>query len=84
MQEKQAEISSYKCSPAGDGAKTQQLNDKIKKLKEKLAQTRAEAEEKKRIFLKKSENDDKYIEALKQELEKLKKSSLPNIKKKAQ
>ena len=53
-----------------------QLYEKIKKLKDKIDRNQAEAEEMKRHFLLKSEKDDRYIELLKQELEKLKN---PNI-----
>ena len=55
--------------------KSQDLHAKIKKLKEKIEEKNAETEEIKRVFLVKSEKDNKYIEVLKLEIEKLRSKS---------
>ena len=51
--------------------KNQELYQKVKQLKEKLEKSRQSTEEVKQIFLLKSEKDDKYIEMLKLEIERL-------------
>ncbi len=51
--------------------KNQELYQKVKKLKEKLEKSRQSTEEVKQFFLLKSEKDDKYIEMLKNEIERL-------------
>ena len=51
--------------------KNQELYQKVKQLKEKLEKSRQSTEEVKQFFLLKSEKDDKYIEMLKLEIERL-------------
>ena len=62
--------------------KNQELFEKIKKLQAKLEKSRAETEEVKQFFLLKSEKDDKFIDLLKQEIEKLKSNSTTSSLKK--
>lgn len=75
LNDKQKEIENLKGNATNNNnsSKTQELYEKIKKLKDKIEKIQSEAEETKRTLIMKSEKDDKYIEALKQEIEKLKK-----------
>jgi len=81
VEEKENVIKKYKENDK-NAEKNQELFEKIKKLQAKLEKSRAETEEVKQFFLLKSEKDDKYIDLLKQEIEKLKSNSTTSSLKK--